>query len=102
MGYLAGGYSDVGGAGGVYGGARVFLRPLLGDGGDLADVRRVLSLESPAARGLAFFTVDDQGTVERQGERVGCGHGHSLNFVVGPGSWVLTAVEPSRLANHGV
>src|SRR5205807_4397547 len=58
------------GASSVDGGASVLQGPLLGNGGDLADVCRILSLELSSARGLALFTVDDQGTVQWQPERV--------------------------------
>jgi hypothetical protein len=57
-------------AGGVDRGASVLQSPLLGDGGNLADICRVLSLELSAARGLALFTVDDQGTVQWQPQGV--------------------------------
>ena len=56
-------------------GARVPLGALLGDGGDPADVRRVLSRERLPARGLAFFAVDDQGAIQWRREVDGFRHG---------------------------
>src|SRR5262245_43458174 len=65
-----------GGPRGVDGRARVLLCSFLGDGRHFADVRRILSREPPAARGLAFLTVDDQGAVQRQLEAFRlCSHG---------------------------
>src|SRR5215472_15742735 len=61
---------------GVDGRARVLLCSFLGNGRHFADVRRILSRELPAARGLAFLTVDDQRAVQRQPEAFRlCSHG---------------------------
>jgi hypothetical protein len=52
------------GPGGVDGGAGVGPGSFLGDRRDLADIRRVLPFELPAAGGLALLTIYDERTVQ--------------------------------------
>src|SRR5262245_21795556 len=66
------------GAGCVDRGAGVGLGPLLGLGGNLPDIGRILSRELAAARGFALLAVDDQGAEEGQAKTVLCCHGSLL------------------------
>ena len=76
-----------GGARGVDRGARVVLGSFLGNGRDLAHVRRVLARELPPGRGLAFFAVDHERAVQGEPEGAIVGHESLLGDLASVRDW---------------